>query len=276
MPALRILQIITPISEASMSDFKQLSRSVAGLTVLVTGAAGGMGRATARVFAADGAKVAVTDFVAEGAEAVAAEIVANGGAAKAWNFDVANRDRINTVVDEVAAHFGGLDIVVNNAGISVATPIDGEGYEAAWEKSIAVLLTAHPRIIRAALPYLRKSRCPRIVNIASTEALGATALHSPYSAAKAGVVGLTRSLAVELGREGITVNCICPGPITTGMTARINDEHKAIYAKRRTALGRYGDPEEVAHMTLSLCLPAASFLTGAIIPVDGGLMARNA
>jgi 3-oxoacyl-[acyl-carrier protein] reductase len=106
--------------------------------------------------------------------------------------------------------------------------------------------------------------------------LGATALHSPYSAAKAGVVGLTRSLAVELGRDGITVNCICPGPIATGMTARISDEHKAIYAKRRTALGRYGDPEEVAHMTLSLCLPAASFLTGAIIPVDGGLMARNA
>jgi 3-oxoacyl-[acyl-carrier protein] reductase len=270
------LKRITAFSEHSMSDFIQLSRSVAGLTVLVTGAASGMGRATARVFAAEGANVAVTDFVAAGAEAVAAEIVGNGGAAKAWTLDVANRDNINAVVNEIAAHFGGLDIVVNNAGISVATPIDGDGYDAAWEKSIAVLLTAHPRIIRAALPYLRKSRSPRIVNIASTEALGATALHSPYSAAKAGVVGLTRSLAVELGRDGITVNCICPGPITTGMTARINDEHKAIYARRRTALGRYGDPEEVAHMTLSLCLPAASFLTGAIIPVDGGLMARNA
>jgi 3-oxoacyl-[acyl-carrier protein] reductase len=270
------LKRTTPFSEHSMSDFKQLSRSVAGLTVLVTGAASGMGRATARVFAAEGANVAVTDFVAGGAEAVAAEINKNGGAAKAWNLDVANRDSINTVVNEIAAHFGGLDIIVNNAGISVATPIDGDGYDAAWEKSIAVLLTAHPRIIRAALPYLRKSRSPRIVNIASTEALGATALHSPYSAAKAGVVGLTRSLAVELGRDGITVNCICPGPITTGMTARIKDEHKAIYARRRTALGRYGDPEEVAHMTLSLCLPAASFLTGAIIPVDGGLMARNA
>jgi 3-oxoacyl-[acyl-carrier protein] reductase len=270
------LKRITAFSEHPMSDFKQLSRSVAGLTVLVTGAASGMGRATARVFAAEGANVAVTDFVAGGAEAVAAEIVGNGGAAKAWTLDVANRDNINAVVNEIAAHFGGLDIVVNNAGISIATPIDGDGYEAAWEKSIAVLLTAHPRIIRAALPYLRKSRSPRIVNIASTEALGATALHSPYSAAKAGVVGLTRSLAVELGRDGITVNCICPGPITTGMTARINDEHKAIYARRRTALGHYGDPEEVAHMTLSLCLPAASFLTGAIIPVDGGLMARNA
>ena len=270
------LKRITAFSEHAMSDFKHLSRSVAGLTVLVTGAASGMGRATARVFAAEGANVAVTDFVAGGAEAVAAEIVGNGGAAKAWTLDVANPDNINAVVNEIAAHFGGLDIVVNNAGISVATPIDGDGYEAAWEKSIAVLLTAHPRIIRAALPYLRKSRSPRIVNIASTEALGATALHSPYSAAKAGVVGLTRSLAVELGRDGITVNCICPGPITTGMTARISDEHKAIYARRRTALGRYGAPEEVAHMTLSLCLPAASFLTGAVIPVDGGLMARNA
>ena len=259
-----------------MSEFKQLSRSVKDLTVLVTGAASGMGRATARVFAAEGARVAVTDISAEATQAVADDITAKGQTAKAWTLDVANRDNITAVVDDVAKHFGGLDIVVNNAGISVRVAIDDEGYDEAWTKGLAVMLTAHPRVIRAALPYLRKSKSPRIVNIASTEALGATALHSPYSAAKAGVVGLTRSLAVELGRDGITVNCICPGPITTGMTARIADEHKAIYARRRTALGRYGDPEEVAHMTLSLCLPAASFLTGAVIPVDGGLMARNA
>jgi len=259
-----------------MSDFKQLGRSVAGLTVLVTGAASGMGRATARVFAAEGANLAVTDFAGEGADAVAAEITAKGQAAKAWTLDVANPNEIRAVVDGIAAHFGGLDIVVNNAGISVRLAIDEERYDEAWANALAVMLTAHQRVIRATLPYLRKSKCPRIVNIASTEALGATALHSPYSAAKAGVVGLTRSLAVELGRDGITVNCICPGPIATAMTDRISDEHKAIYARRRTALGRYGEPEEVAHMTLSLCLPAASFLTGAIIPVDGGLMARNA
>ena len=259
-----------------MSDFKELSRSVKGLTVLVTGAASGMGQATARVFAAEGANVAVTDVSAEGTQAVANEITANGGKARAWTLDVANRDDIVSVVNDVAAHFGGLDIIVNNAGISVRVAIDDDGYEEAWAKALAVMLTAHPRIIRAALPHLRRSKSPRIVNIASTEALGATALHSPYSAAKGGVAALTRSLAVELGREGITVNCICPGPITTAITARIPDEQKVIYAKRRTALGRYGDPEEVAHMTLSLCLPAASFLTGAVIPVDGGLMARNA
>jgi 3-oxoacyl-[acyl-carrier protein] reductase len=259
-----------------MSDFKQLSRSVQGLTVLVTGAASGMGRATARVFADEGANVAVTDVAADGARSVADEITAGGGTAKAWALDVVDRAAIDRVVDEIAAHFGGLDIVVNNAGISLRAAIDDPAYEDAWATAIAVMLTAHPRIIRASLPYLRKSKSPRIVNIASTEALGATALHSPYSAAKGGVASLTRSLAVELGREGITVNCICPGPIRTAITDRIPEEHKTIYAKRRTALGRYGDPEEVAHMTLSLCLPAASFLTGAVIAVDGGLMARNA
>jgi 3-oxoacyl-[acyl-carrier protein] reductase len=259
-----------------MSDFKELSRSVKGLTALVTGAASGMGRATAQLFAVEGANVAVTDFAEDGARAVADAIAARGGAAKAWRLDVASGEEIRAVVDQVAGHFGGLDIVVNNAGISIRVAIGDDGYEEAFARALAVMLTAHPRIIRASLPYLRKSRCPRIVNIASTEALGATALHSPYSAAKAGVTGLTRSLAVELGREGITVNCICPGPIRTAITDRIPEEHKTIYAKRRTALGRYGDPVEVAHMTLSLCLPAASFLTGAVIPVDGGLMARNA
>jgi len=235
-----------------------------------------MVRATARLFAAEGAHVAVTDMTADGAKAVANEITASGGSARGWALDVADASEIKRVINDAASHFGGLDIIVNNAGISVRVAIDDPAYDEAWAMAIAVMLTAHPRIIRAALPHLRKSNSPRIVNIASTEALGATALHSPYSAAKAGVTGLTRSLAVELGREGITVNCICPGPIRTAITDRIPEEHKTIYAKRRTALGRYGEAEEVAHMTLSLCLPAASFLTGAVIPVDGGLMARNA
>jgi len=248
-------------------------RSVSGLSVFITGAASGMGRAAARIFAGEGARVAVTDYNGAGAEAVAAEIGAN---ARAWRLDVADHGAIKRVIAEAAAHFGGLDCVVNNAGIGRFMMLDAEGYDAHWDEMIAVCLTAHQRIVRAALPHLRQSKSPRIVNIASTEGLGATPGDSAYVAAKTGVTGLTRAMAVDLGREGITCNCVCPGPISTGMTAVIPDEHKAIFAKRRTAMARYGQPEEVAHIVVSLCMPAASYITGASIPVDGGLMAKNA
>jgi len=254
-----------------MDPVKKLSRSVRGLSVLVTGAASGMGRATAHAFADEGARVAVTDLSEDSAEAVAKEIRDGGGDAKAWALDVGDAEAITRVVDDVAKALNGLDVLINNAGIPAGVPVDHARYDEIWARALSVLLTAHQRTVRASLPYLRKSASPRIVNIASTEALGATARDTPYSAAKAGVAGLTRALAVELGPEGITVNCICPGPIRTAMTAPIPEEDKTIYAKRRTALRRYGDPEEVAHMTLSLCLPAASFLTGTVIPVDGGL-----
>ena len=243
---------------------------------IVTGAGSGMGRATAVLLARAGARVAVTDVSADAAKEVADEIIAEGFAARAWAMDVADKMATARVVEEAALMFGDLSIVVNNAGISRNIAIDDPTYEEVWDSHIAVLLTAHQRVIRAALPHLRRAASPRIVNIASTEGLGATAGFSAYSAAKAGVIGLTRSLAVELGKSGITVNCICPGPVETGMTAAVPEADKAIYAKRRTALRRYGLPEEVAFMTLSLCAPAASFVTGAVIPVDGGLMARNA
>jgi 3-oxoacyl-[acyl-carrier protein] reductase len=259
-----------------MDAIAHLSRSVANKVVLVTGAASGMGRATAHIFAREGAKVAVTDVRADDAEAVAEAIRSEDGDARAWPLDVADAEAIARVVPEVHTHFGGLDIVINNAGVGGFAPIDSPPYDEMWTRQVAILLTAHQRVIRAALPYLRHSDSPRIVNIASTEALGATARNSIYAAAKAGVTGLTRALAVELGKEGITVNCVCPGPIHTGMTAAISRDGKETFANRRTALRRYGEPEEVAHITLSLCLPAASYITGTIIPVDGGLTARNA
>lgn len=247
-----------------------------GAGAIVTGAGSGMGRATAILLARAGASVAVTDVRAETAQAVADEIIGEGLSAQGWALDVADRTAIQGVVEETMAAFGDLSIIVNNAGISANLPIDDAGYDAQWDRHLTILLTAQQRLIRAALPHLRHAAHPRIVNIASTEGLGATAGFSAYSAAKAGVIGLTRSLAVELGKSGITVNCICPGPVETGMTQGIPDEAKQVYAARRTALRRYGLPEEVAFMTASLCAPAASFVTGAIIPVDGGLMARNA
>jgi 3-oxoacyl-[acyl-carrier protein] reductase len=259
-----------------MARLSKLSRSIDGRVAIITGAASGMGRATAFLFADEGARLALIDRNAEPLETVVKEITAAGGDARAYAADLADGDGIPALVERIRADVGPIDILVNNAGISVGAPIDHEMWEKAWDLTLAVNLTAQARLIRACMGDLARTGDGRVVNIASTEGLGATAGASPYTAAKHGVIGLTRSMAVELGPRGINVNAVCPGPIRTGMTAGIPDEAKTIYAKRRVALKRYGDPEEVAHATLSLCLPAASFITGAFLVVDGGMSIRNA
>ena len=232
-----------------MEPYKDLSRSIFGHTALITGAASGMGRATAHLFASEYANVVITDLDQAKCDEVADEIAKADlpGTPLPLALDVTDLNGIENVIASTVKVFGGLDIIVNNAGFA-----------------------------RHAMPHLKKSAHPRIVNIASTEGLGATPGNSPYVAAKHGVIGLTRGMAVDLGREGITVNCVCPGPIRTGITEAIPEEHKEIYANRRVPLRRYGFPEEVAHMTLSLVLPSASFVTGAVIPVDGGMSIKNA
>jgi len=256
-----------------------LSRSVAGHSVIVTGAASGMGRATAHLFADEGARVVVADIGAERVAAVVEEIHAVHGADAALGVacDVTDPDALRRLVAATEEHHGGIDVVINNAGVSLVTSAFSaeDEFEAGWAQTLAVNLTAQARLARLAVPALRRSGHGRIVNIASTEAVVATAGLAAYSASKSGVTGLTRSLAVELGRHGITVNCVCPGPIATAMTAPIPDEAKETYARRRVPLRRYGDPEEVAHVTLSLCLPAASFVNGATILVDGGMVIRH-
>ena len=254
----------------------KLSRSIAGKVAIVTGAGSGMGRATAALFADEGAKLAVLDIDQEALDLVEREIAGAGYPVRGWALDVADAEAISRIVPAIAEHFGGIDILVNNAGIGAGGPVDAAEYEAKWQRAFDVLVTAHVRMIRAALPYLRQAEGGRIVNIASTEGLGATKYASPYTAAKTAVIGLTRSLAVELGTQNITVNCICPGPVRTGMTENIPEDDKREYARRRVALKRYAEPEEVAHGTLSLVLPAAAFITGAALPVDGGLTIRNA
>lgn len=254
----------------------RLDRSVAGRAVFITGAASGIGEATAHVFAREGAKVALSDVNGEGAEAVASAIRAEGGDARAWTLDVTDPVAIVAVIDEAAAHFGALDCLINNAGAARLTALDAPEFDEIWQWQLDVLLTAHQRTLRAALPYLRTSDAARIVNIASTEAFGATPRNSAYVAAKHGVAGFTKAMAVDLGKEGITVNAICPGPVLTGLTTKIPENDRNTFAHRRTALRRYGQPVELAHMILSLCLPAASYVTGAVIPVDGGMTARNA
>jgi 3-oxoacyl-[acyl-carrier protein] reductase len=259
-----------------MPRLSKLDGSIAGRVAIVTGAASGMGLATAHLFADEGAKVAVLDLGEERVQQVVDEIAGADGNAKGWVADVADGATVERVVGEIREAFGPIDILVNNAGIAIPAPIAGNtSYLEAWNRTFDVDLTAHVLFIQACLPDLMRNGDGRVVNIASTEGLGATAGNSPYVAAKHGVIGLTRGLAVELGQTGVTFNAICPGPIRTGMTAGIPEEAKTKFARRRVPMRRYGDPEEVAHMTLSLVLPAASYVNGAVIPVDGGLVIQN-
>ncbi|MEC7734996.1 MAG: SDR family NAD(P)-dependent oxidoreductase [Pseudomonadota bacterium] len=259
-----------------MTRLSKLSRSISGKVVLITGATSGMGLATAKLFSDEGAKVIVTDLDDKKIDAVVSEINESGNSAYGIRLDVSDKKNIQTAVKEIISNFGGLDCLINNAGISIPTTIGDDNYESYWDKTFDVLLKAQVMLIREALPYILKSNSGRIVNISSTEGLGATPRQSPYTSAKHGVIGLTKSLAVELGSSGITVNCICPGPIRTGMTEKIPEEDKEIYSRRRVPLKRYGDPEEVAHATLNFCLPASSFINGAVLPVDGGLTIKRA
>lgn len=248
---------------------------MAGRVAVITGAASGMGRATAHLFADEGAKVAVLDRTAEGVLAVVDEINEAGGTAAGWTVDVTDGDAVRTAVAEIVGRLGPPDIVVNNAGVALPAPIEAPDYDEQWARTIAVNLTSHTTMIRACLPHLVRNGDGRIVNIASTEGIGGSAYNSPYTASKHGVIGLSRSLAVELGPTGVTVNVVCPGPIHTGMTEAIPDEAKEKFARRNVPLKRYGHPEEVAHATLSLALPAMSYCTGAIVVVDGGFTTKN-
>ncbi|MFW2382144.1 MAG: SDR family NAD(P)-dependent oxidoreductase [Acidimicrobiales bacterium] len=253
----------------------QLSRSVEGRVVIVTGAASGMGRAVAHLFADGGAHVGLIDRTTGGIELVADEITNAGHRCAGRVADVTNRDAITQAVEGIRNELGPIDILINNAGVSIPAPIDSDDYEAAWESTIGTNLEAYTFLVRSCLDDLLRNGDGRIVNIASTEGLGATPFMTPYTASKHGVVGLTRGLAVELGRRGVTVNCVAPGPIRTGMTAAISETDKEAFAKRRVPVGRYGSPEEVAHAVLSLSLPAASYVNGTVLVVDGGLTAQN-
>lgn len=258
-----------------MTRLTTRSRSVSGKVVLITGAASGMGRAEAHLFADEGARVAVTDLTRAGVDAVVAEITDAGGTATGHVLDVTDADAIIEVTDRIRDELGPIDVLVNNAGVSVGSSIDDEAFDERFRFALDVLLTPHQRLVRACLDDLRASGEGRIINISSTEGLGASRGSMQYTTAKHGVIGLTRALALALAEDGITVNAVCPGPILTGMTESIPDEHRDRFARRRTALRRYGDPEEVAHMVLNLALPASSYVTGAVIPVDGGQTMKN-
>lgn len=225
---------------------------------IVTGGASGMGRASVDLLRERGVTVEVFDVHGD-----------------ATRVDVSDGTAVDAAVAAVHERHGRVDIVVNCAGIGVGAAPDSPDYVQVWERAIAVNLTGLMYVCRATIPHLIASGAGRIVNIASTEALGAGRRTGPYSVSKHGVVGYTRTLAVDLGRRGVTANCVCPGPILTGMTEQIPEDTRAAFARRSTPIGRYGTAAEVAHVIVALTDAAASYINGAIIPVDGGMTAMS-
>lgn len=228
---------------------------------VVTGGASGIGRAAAQRLEAEGVSVAVFDLAGQpgGMEPV----------------DVSDPAAVRSAVEEVRRRLGPVDIVVNAAGVPSSGNLDDDHYPAEWERALAVNLTAAMHVVRACLPDLVAGGNGRIVNVASTEGLGAARWMGPYAVSKHGLVGFTRSLAVDLGRSGVTANCVCPGATLTGMTEGIPPADRDAFARRHIPVGRYAMPEEIAYMIVCLTRPEASFVNGAVIVVDGGQTAMN-
>jgi 3-oxoacyl-[acyl-carrier protein] reductase len=187
--------------------------------------------------------------------------------------DVTDEVAVAEAVEGVRRTLGPIDILVNAAGVAAGGEIDTQGYVDDWHRALDVNLTAMLHTVRACLPDLTRRGQGRIVNVASTEGLTAARRTGPYTVSKHGVVGFTRSLAVDLGRRGVTANAVCPGATLTGMTERIPEAERNRFARRHVPVGRYANPEEIAYVIVALCAPEASYVNGAIIPVDGGLTA---
>ena len=248
----------------------RLSRKVA----FVTGGGTGIGRACALAFAAEGAQVAVAGRRKEPLAAVVREIQSSGGKALAVTCDIIDRGAVEAAISSVALYFGRLDAIVNNAGTVVVATAE-ETSDEDWSRVLATNLTGTFNVSRAAIPVLRKSGGGSIVNIGSYLGIVGRRSRAAYCAAKAGVAGLTRAMALDHAQDNIRVNCVCPAIVETELSllflSRAADPEAA--RKQRLAelpLGRFGKPEDVALMALYLASEESSWVTGTVFPIDGG------
>jgi NAD(P)-dependent dehydrogenase (short-subunit alcohol dehydrogenase family) len=245
-----------------------------GRVALVTGAGSGIGRASAEAFAAAGARVAAVDVDADRAKATADAIVAAGGEAMALQCDVCDDDGVASMVHSVVDAWGRLDMAHNNAGISPHTGNTVECTKAAWDEVLAVNLTGVWLCMHHEIPAMLATGGGAIVNTASGVAFKAFPGQPAYLASKHGVAGLTKGAALEFATQGVRVNCVCPGTVMTPLVEqKLGLLYDADFMREANPMKRFGEPAEIAAAAVWLCSDAASFVNGAVLPVDGGTVA---
>lgn len=252
---------------------------LAGKRAIVTGAGSGIGRASALLFAREGAKLVAVDRVEDAVDETAALIRAEGGTVSSVAADVSDETAVQGFVDHCVSEFGGLDVVYANAGISGGLVPMQEQTVAYWQEVLAINLIGPFLAIKAASPHMIRQGSGSIICTASVAGLRANAGGLPYSASKAGVISLVQTVANELSGTGVRINAICPGLIETGMTKPIFDGARARGTEDKIGqlnpLRRYGNPVEIAQAALFLASDDASYVNGQAIPVDGGLSSTH-
>ncbi|MFD7956567.1 SDR family NAD(P)-dependent oxidoreductase [Streptomyces ardesiacus] len=249
-----------------------MTMGVDGRSVIVTGAGSGIGRAAALAFAAQGDRILVADLDAEGAAATVEEIERSGGTAVAVTGDLSEQAVVDRVTATAVERFGGVDVLVNNAGIMDSMSAAADVADAEWDRVIRVNLTAPFLLTRAVLPHMLAAGRGAIVNTASEAALRGSAAGAAYTASKHGVVGLTKSLAVMYRKNGVRANAVCPGGTATAIAVEADPaaHGPAALGPHFVNLGRVSQPDEQAAAILFLASEAAGNINGAILPVDDG------
>ncbi|MDR5658563.1 3-oxoacyl-ACP reductase [Serpentinicella sp. ANB-PHB4] len=247
-----------------------------GKTVVITGAASGMGRAQARLFSKEGANVIAADIDKDSLDKVVKEITSNGGQALAVQADISNRDSVKDLVKKGVEEYSSIDILCNTAGILDDYSPSLDTSEDLWDRIFNVNLKGMFLLTNEVLPHMIKKEKGVIINISSIAGFVAGGGGAAYTSAKHAVVGYTKQLSFDYGKQGIRVNAIAPGAIKTGMTEEIlkDEDAPVMETIKSVPAGRYGQPEEIANLALFLASEESDFIHGAIVPIDGGWLVK--